>query len=95
MRQQFEVENIKCNGCATKVRNSLKEEFGDVEVDLEKMPRVITLEIEQEKVPALREKMKAMGYPFCDEQLSGFESATSKAKSFVSCAIGKMDSTEK
>jgi hypothetical protein len=34
--------------------------------------------------------MKNIGYPFVGEALSGFETIETKAKSFVSCAIGKM-----
>jgi len=35
--------------------------------------------------------MKKLGYPFEDEELGKFEEIGTKAKSFVSCAIGKMD----
>lgn len=91
MQQTFKVQNIKCSGCANTVKTKLKEEFGEVEVNLEVMPREITLEINDEQIQNLRATMKKLGYPFADEELSGFENMETKAKSFVSCAIGKIN----
>jgi copper chaperone CopZ len=91
MKQYFEVLNIKCEGCANKVKNALREKFGQITIDLSKEPRVISLEVDDKKIPLLREQMKKLGYPFSDEKLSNFENVNTKAKSFVSCAIGKVD----
>lgn len=90
MHHTFKVQNIKCNGCANTVKTKLKEEFGDVTVNLGVMPREITLEIEEDQIDKLQAKMKHLGYPFVGEELSGLETIETKAKSFVSCAIGKM-----
>jgi hypothetical protein len=60
-----------------------------------KQPREITLEIEDEQISILREKLKSVGYPVADEDLNTIEKVTTTAKSFVSCAIGKMDNEEK
>ena len=92
MKQTFEVINVKCGGCASTLETSLKEEFGEVEVNLEVEPRQITLDIEESQVPALREKLKKLGYPMSDEDLSTIEGFSTTAKSFVSCAVGKMGS---
>ena len=54
------------------------------------MPREITLEVDDEKIESLRTKLKSLGYPMADEDMGFFEAGTTKAKSFVSCAIGKM-----
>ncbi len=92
MKQTFEVLNVKCGGCAGTLKKSLKEEFGEVEVNLEVMPRQITLEIEDEKLEELKLKLRKIGYPLTTDELSGFEQVVTTAKSFVSCAIGKMNS---
>ena len=92
MKQTFEVLNVKCGGCANTVKKALRDEYGEVDVNLEVMPRQITLEIEEDKVEGLKTKLKSLGYPVSDEKLSNFEKVTTTAKSFVSCAIGKMDS---
>ncbi len=92
MKQTFEVLNVKCGGCANTLIKSLKEEFGDVEVNLELHPRQITLDIEDEQKEALKLKLRSLGYPLTTDELSGLQKATTTAKSFVSCAIGKMNS---
>lgn len=94
MKQTFQVLNIKCNGCATRVKNALKDEFGEVEVDLECMPRKITLDIEDSQIDSLKQKCKSLGYPFADEELDTIDQISTKAKSFVSCAIGKIENKE-
>ena len=92
MKQTYEVLNVKCGGCANTLKSKLLEEFGEVEVNLEVEPRQITLDIEESKVPALRQALKSLGYPMSDEDLSTVEGFTTTAKSFVSCAVGKMGS---
>ena len=91
MKQTFEVLNVKCGGCASTLTKSLKEEFGEVEVNLDVHPRQITLDIQDEQKEALKLKLRGLGYPLSDDELSGFQKATTTAKSFVSCAIGKMN----
>lgn len=92
MKQTFEVLNVKCGGCANTLTKALKEEFGEVEVDLKVTPRKITLEIEDSQKENLKLKLRNLGYPLVDDELSSFQKATTTAKSFVSCAIGKMNS---
>ena len=91
MKQTFEVYNVKCGGCANTLIKSLKEDFGDVIVDLEVNPRKITLDIENDKLEALKLKLRSLGYPLTSDELSGFDKAATTAKSFVSCAFGKID----
>ena len=92
MKQTFEVINVKCGGCANTLKTSLQKEFGEVEVNLEVEPRQITLELEENQLPALRKKLISLGYPMSDEELSKFGEVSTTAKSFVSCAVGKMGS---
>ncbi len=91
MKKTYEVLNVKCGGCAGTLTSSLKEKFGDVEVDLEVQPRQITLEIEESQEEDLKVALRGLGYPLSTDELSGFQKATTTAKSFVSCAIGKMN----
>ncbi len=91
MIQTFQVINVKCGGCASTLKEKLFEKFGEVEVDLEKEPREITLDIEEEKIPALSEALKKLGYPFATEKMGFVDGTSAKAKSFVSCTIGKLN----
>jgi copper chaperone CopZ len=92
MKKTFEVLNVKCGGCANTLKRSLAEEFADIEVNLDVEPRQITLEIDDSQIPALRAKLKKLGYPMSDEDLSTIEEFSTTAKSFVSCAVGKISS---
>ena len=89
MHHVIEVENIRCGGCANTICKQLKKIDGvdDVRVDIEKGRVSVDAGdgIRGELVAALL----ACGYP---EQGSaeGIKAATAKAKSFVSCAIGKL-----
>lgn len=91
MKQTFEVHNVKCGGCANTLISSLKEEFGEVTVDLEVSPRKITLDIEKNRLEELKLKLRSLGYPLTTDELSGFDKAAATAKSFVSCAVGKFN----
>ncbi len=89
MKQSFSVENVKCEGCANTLKSKLREKFGLVEVNLEVEPRQITLDIDDEHIGELAEALKNLGYPLSREKLGFVEDKAAKAKSFVSCAIGK------
>ncbi len=91
MKKTFEVHNVKCSGCANTLINSLKDEFGEIEVNLEVNPRQIILDIDQTKEKDLKLKLRSLGYPLTSDELSGLKKATTTAKSFVSCAIGKFN----
>ena len=91
MKKVFKIQNVKCGGCANTLTKELEKKFGEVEVNLEKEPREVTLDIEDKDIDSLKASLKKLGYPMVGDDLSMFESATTKAKSFVSCAIGKMD----
>lgn len=92
MKKTFEVENVKCGGCANTLKTKLQDTFGDVDVDLEVNPRKITLEIEDNQLEDLQVQLRSLGYPLSSDELSALQNVGAKAKSFVSCAIGKMDS---
>jgi copper chaperone CopZ len=92
MKQLFVVKNVKCGGCAGRLKKALWEEFGEVEVNLEVEPREISLDISEDKFEPLKLKLRSLGYPLIDDELTALQSVRTTAKSFVSCAIGKMES---
>lgn len=91
MQKTLEVENVKCGGCAATLKKKLAPLFGEVEVDLEVHPRRITLEMEEEQMDALRTALREIGYPLSSDELGFVQTASTKVKSFVSCATGRMD----
>lgn len=86
MALRIEVENLKCGGCASGIRKALSGLPGvrSVGVDLEKDE--VHIEGEAPRNTVL-EKLKQLGYPPKGENTLGL-----KAKSFVSCVIGRLDS---
>ena len=91
MKKVLQVENVKCGGCANTLKKALYNDFGEVEVNLETMPREIIIEIEDSKMETLKLKLRSIGYPLSDDELSTLQNVGAKAKSFVSCAVGKLD----
>lgn len=85
MKHTYEVQNIRCGGCANTITKALSELFEDVAVDV--ASKTVTVETEDEsKIEKGALVLKKLGYPLTGEN-SG---ALDKAKSFVSCAIGKL-----
>lgn len=91
MLQTFEVANVRCGGCAATIRKALEAEgFASVRVDLMSEPRKVTAEIEDDARLALfKSVLRKHGYPLVDEDIGFVDAAGLKAKSFVSCAVGK------
>jgi len=90
MRKSFAVQNIRCEGCANSIKKALSPHFEYIEVDLTKMPRIVTVELQSEEdEERLKEILISLGYPMVDDKLSKGAELGAKAKSFVSCAIGK------
>jgi len=91
MLKTFQVENVKCGGCAATLKNKLEPIFGEIEVNLQTEPREITLEISDDQVETLQSKLRSLGYPLTTDELGFVDNTTAKVKSFVSCAVGKID----
>jgi copper chaperone len=89
MEHIIEVENIRCGGCANTITHSLQKLDGvsSVSVDIENGRVTVTTDIDD------RERLVAAllknGYPE-KGSAEGLQAAKAKAKSFVSCAIGKL-----
>lgn len=87
----LKVENVKCEGCAGTLKKALFDTYGEVEVNLDVHPREITLNIQEDQLEGLKKELRSLGYPLSSDELSTFQSVSTTAKSFVSCAIGKID----
>ncbi len=96
MLQTFEVANIRCGGCATTIRTALDDAgFKEVRVDLLSEPRKVTAEIEDDtKLELFKEVLRDHGYPLVSDKLGFVDSTSLKAKSFVSCAVGKFNTKD-
>ncbi len=88
----FEVENIKCGGCAHSINTKLLEleNVDQVDVDVEKGQVVVKSLVDSAQLRAsVQATLAGMGYP-AKGSVTGFSSVKAKATSYVSCAIGRM-----
>lgn len=85
MSYKIEVENIKCNGCAKSINSSLIKLEGvkAVEVDIEN--EIVFISGDESTKDQVVSQLSSMGYPE-----KGHNDLVSQAKSYLSCAIGKM-----
>ncbi|MBO0342313.1 MAG: heavy metal-associated domain-containing protein [Bacteroidota bacterium] len=87
MKTTFQIQNLKCGGCAKSITKKLSElkEINDVIV--EKDSSSVSFDHQSaDDASLVKETLRNLGYPTIDDDNSIVE----KAKSFVSCASGKI-----
>ena len=85
----IEVDNLKCGGCANTIRKSLTEMAGVIGVEVDADIKTVTFSGDETIRENVVSKLKSLGYPE-KGTTHGIESGVATAKSFVSCAIGRM-----
>ena len=93
MAVTIQVENIKCAGCANSIQKKLLalDSVKTVEVNIETgMVVCATENVNQEIEQQIAQQLLNMGYPQVGS-VEGLKAAGAKAKSFVSCAVGKIN----
>jgi copper chaperone len=91
MTQQHKliVENLKCGGCTSTIIKQLSA-IDDVEkVQVNSESDMVSFVAPVERLALVRQRLRTLGYP---EQgsVSGLPNISAKARSFVSCVIGKV-----
>jgi len=86
---QVEVENIKCGGCENSIVKGINcvAKVANLVIDREK--QLVTFTGEEDIKQTVIDKLRSMGYPE-KGSVAGLEAGLTNAKSFVSCAIGRM-----
>jgi copper chaperone len=92
MSFEIEVENIKCGGCAGSIVSGLKALEGVSAVQVNVEQGRVTVDGEDALRSMVCEHLKKLGYPEAGST-TGLASARAKAKSFVSCAVGRFSDT--
>lgn len=89
----FEVANIRCGGCANTITKALQDAgFTGVNIDLTCEPRKVTVEaVTEAQLAQFQAILRSLGYPLANQERGFSEESILKAKSFVSCAIGKIN----
>lgn len=91
MAYELSVENIKCGGCAGTITKRLNEldSVRECQVDVEN--GMVSITGDESSKAEVSQLLLKLGYPETGTA-EGLKAATAKAKSFVSCAVGKMNS---
>jgi len=91
MAYDISVENIKCGGCASTITSKLNamDIVDSCEVDVEN--GIVSINGDKVSRAEVTELLLKLGYPESGTA-EGLKAAKAKAKSFVSCAVGRMNS---
>ena len=93
MTYQISVENIKCGGCASTIRSKLEAMAGVAKVDVDISAGIVNVDASEDTRQAVADRLLRLGYPESGTS-EGIAAAAAKAKSFVSCAVGRMSSED-
>jgi copper chaperone len=86
---QIHVENIKCGGCEKSIIKGLTSIEGLSHIVIDQEQQMVSMVADESLREAVVSKLKSMGYPE-HGSVSGLEAGLTNAKSFVSCAIGRV-----
>ncbi|MDG1147494.1 MAG: heavy metal-associated domain-containing protein [Crocinitomicaceae bacterium] len=87
--KQLEVQNLRCTGCEKTIVSKIPSILGVDEVTVNVNQSVVRVQVTSNEVVRLViDKLSQLGYPIVSDE----NSMGKKAKSIVSCAVGKMSS---
>lgn len=88
---QIIVENIKCSGCVSTIKDKLTKLYNTDNINIDVENGIIDIDLADNNRESVIKDLLNLGYPEINST-KGFTKTKAKAKSFVSCAIGKMHS---
>jgi copper chaperone len=89
MLHTLAIENLKCGGCAATITKNLKQLPGVRLVSVDVENSTVNLDADDGTVEQAKLRLDQLGYPLAGTA-SGLHSAVATAKSYVSCAIGRV-----
>ena len=90
MIYEISVENIKCGGCAGTITKKINEIEGVNSTDVEVETGLVKIDAAGGLRETLVSNLLKLGYPETGTA-AGIAAAKAKAKSFVSCAVGRIN----
>lgn len=89
MELRFAVENLKCGGCARTIEKALRADPRVTHIAVDPSRNMVVIETTAEIRPEVAATLARLGYPE-KGSVEGLRSAAAVAKSFVSCAVGRL-----
>ncbi len=87
MKTDIQIENLKCGGCAATIKKGILGLTGVNEVEIDVDKSIVSIVTENENLEEIKSKLSKLGYP----EVGDKNTVVHKAKSFVSCAVGRLD----
>lgn len=85
---KFEIQNLKCHGCAKTIEDGLALIDGVSEINVEPSSNTVSLRYDTKRqLDEAVAKLSVLGYPLIGDN----NPLSKKAKSYVSCAIGRFN----
>ena len=88
MTIEIDIENLKCGGCAATIIKGLTALEDVTEVTVNVAESIVTIASNKDVKEMVKVKLAKLGYP----EVGDKNTVLHKAKSFVSCAVGRIDS---
>lgn len=88
MKTTLELQNLKCAGCAHSITAKLRHlsQVSNIQIDIKQS--LVSLSYDDESVLIeIKSLLYKLGYPVIGDK----NALTTKVKSFVSCAIGRIN----
>lgn len=88
METNIYIENLKCGGCAATIKKGILGLENVTKIDIKVDESLVIVTTKNDSILTVKEKLSKMGYP----EVGDVNTFLHKAKSYVSCATGKMSS---
>jgi len=88
MTTEIQIENLKCGGCAATIKKGILSLDGIEKVNIDVEKSIVSVSSRNENLEEIKSKLSKLGYP----EVGDKNTMIHKAKSFVSCAVGRLDS---
>ncbi len=91
MKTTLQLQNLKCGGCETTIFDKLSEITSIKNITIHQENNTVNFEYNSPNdIEIVKTKLLKLGYPAVGEK----NSLRDKAKSYVSCAIGRLNKAE-
>ena len=88
MKTDIQIENLKCGGCAATIKKGILSIDGVEEVAIHVENSMVSISSDETNIELIKTKLSKLGYP----EVGDKNTIVHKAKSFVSCAVGRIES---
>jgi len=88
MTTEIRIENLKCGGCAATIKKGILSLDGIEKVNIDVEKSIVSVSSKNHNLEEIKLKLSKLGYP----EVGDKNTMIHKAKSFVSCAVGRLDS---